>query len=268
MASRALTNATREPAQNGRTAELHYYLQLINQRNFGATTSSDTSANSVVNYQTSPMFSWRAKDVSQRLHGLSFQQFALIGHLLEGPLNVLNQFNPVAQNSQLDPVFINTNVPFSAFICGKQGSGKSYTLSCMLEGCLFASRQLGKLPKPLGGIVFNYDSQAVNVAEAAHLCSAGIPVTVFVSPSNQKTMEAAYRAIPGSNQTNLKVKPLFLKPTHLTTERMKRLMAFGDSTKDPPLYMQVCWMDPSFSIDLITNHSLDRHQDTSSDGAG
>jgi hypothetical protein len=93
-------------------------------------------------------------------------------------------------------------------------------------------------------MVFNYDSQSVNVAEAAYLCSTGVKVTVFVSPSNLKTMEQAYRKIPGSNKSNLEIKPLFLKPSHLTTERMKRLMAFGSSSKDPPLYMHVCWSPP------------------------
>lgn len=29
-------------------------------------------------------------------------------------------------------IFVNTNIPFSAFICGVQGSGKSYTTSCLL----------------------------------------------------------------------------------------------------------------------------------------
>jgi len=33
-------------------------------------------------------------------------------------------------------IFLNTNAPWSAFICGSQGSGKSYTLSCMLENLL------------------------------------------------------------------------------------------------------------------------------------
>lgn len=32
-----------------------------------------------------------------------------------------------------DPrLFLNVNVPFSAFICGLQGSGKSHTVSCIL----------------------------------------------------------------------------------------------------------------------------------------
>lgn len=29
-------------------------------------------------------------------------------------------------------LFLNTNVPFSAFICGVQGSGKSHTTSCLI----------------------------------------------------------------------------------------------------------------------------------------
>lgn len=42
----------------------------------------------------------------------------------------------VYQNEELlllDPrLFLNTNIPFSAFICGLQGSGKSHTMSCLL----------------------------------------------------------------------------------------------------------------------------------------
>ena len=34
-------------------------------------------------------------------------------------------------------LFLNTNVPFSAFICGVQGSGKSHTLSCMIGKRIF-----------------------------------------------------------------------------------------------------------------------------------
>lgn len=29
-------------------------------------------------------------------------------------------------------LFLNTNIPFSAFVCGVQGSGKSHTSTCML----------------------------------------------------------------------------------------------------------------------------------------
>lgn len=49
----------------------------------------------------------------------------------------------------------NIAAPSSTFICGSQGSGKSHTLSCLLENCLFAS-QANELPRPLTGIVFHY----------------------------------------------------------------------------------------------------------------
>ncbi|KAK8061271.1 P-loop containing nucleoside triphosphate hydrolase [Apiospora phragmitis] len=47
-----------------------------------------------------------------------------------------------------DPrIFYNVASPSSIFICGQQGSGKSHTLSCLLEGCLMPSK-LGRLPHP------------------------------------------------------------------------------------------------------------------------
>lgn len=49
-------------------------------------------------------------------------QFGLLGHLA------------TKQSEDLvDPrVMLNTNIPFSAFVCGLQGSGKSHTTSCMI----------------------------------------------------------------------------------------------------------------------------------------
>jgi hypothetical protein len=49
-------------------------------------------------------------------------QFGLLGHLASRQSEDL-----------MDPrVMLNTNIPFSAFICGLQGSGKSHTTSCMI----------------------------------------------------------------------------------------------------------------------------------------
>lgn len=51
-------------------------------------------------------------------------QYALLGSSAPDP------------NSTMDPsnrrMFLNTNIPFSAFICGVQGSGKSHTTSCLI----------------------------------------------------------------------------------------------------------------------------------------
>jgi hypothetical protein len=204
--------------------------RYMNQLNINSTLISGASNNDPRSNElkTAPLFSWSAKEAVLSRHQLKFPQYALLGHLVpEG----------TARECEIDPIFINTDSPWSAFICGSQGSGKSYTLSCMLEGCLLQDDRIGILPQPLTGIVFNYDSQAAAACEAAYLCSAGIKVTVLVSPSNFTKMERLYKALPSSH--NLQVKPLFLKPSHLNTERMKRLMACGDKDTSPPLYMQV-----------------------------
>ncbi|RYO78284.1 hypothetical protein DL762_008766 [Monosporascus cannonballus] len=82
----------------------------------------------------------------------------------------------------------NVNVPWSAFICGSQGAGKSHTLCCLLENALVTNNDAGARPPPLAGMVMHYDSYSshntTQVCEAAYLCSSCTPVTVLVSPSN------------------------------------------------------------------------------------
>jgi hypothetical protein len=53
-------------------------------------------------------------------------------------------------------IFLNTNIPFSAFVCGVQGSGKSHTTACILENALIPSPQLGRLERPLSASIFSY----------------------------------------------------------------------------------------------------------------
>ncbi|KAI9766483.1 MAG: hypothetical protein M1835_007179 [Candelina submexicana] len=148
--------------------------------------------------------------------------------------------------TQADPrIFLNVKTPFSAFICGSQGSGKSHTLSCMLEDCLLPSTQLGKLPSPLSGIVFHYDNftsiSCGQVCEAAYMCSKGIPVRVLVSPSNQWRMRDLYTNLPGLPPGCKKpdVQPLLLKEEHLTTTRMMNLMAVSGGDGPVPLYVEI-----------------------------
>jgi len=163
-----------------------------------------------------------------------FAQYGLLGH----EPRTLN-----ATSGQIDPIFLNTNAPWSAFICGVQGSGKSHTLSCMLENCLLTPKkmkQFGELPKPLTGIVFHYDNNSfAGVCEAAYLSSAGIPVTVLVSPSNKVRLQEIYKKVPGGGGA-IKIEPLKFLPEHLSAERMMKLMAFNDKEGTVPLYMEVC----------------------------
>ena len=140
-------------------------------------------------------------------------------------------------------LFININAPWSAFICGSQGSGKSHTLSCMLESALVESR-LGKLDRPLAGMVFHYDKftgfASSQICEAAYLASSGIPVRVLVSPSNLYRMTRAYENLPGfpPNAKKPVVAPLLLQEKHLNVERMMRLMAVNETDGKISLYME------------------------------
>ena len=141
-------------------------------------------------------------------------------------------------------LFVNMNAPWSAFICGSQGSGKSHTLSCMLEAAL-RQPKLGKLPNPLSAMVFHYDKfnscSSSQICEAAYLSSSGIPVKVLVSPSNYKTMKEAYENMPGFPQDAEKpvVAPLILFEEQLNLERMMTLMAAEEKDGKMPLYMEV-----------------------------
>jgi hypothetical protein len=221
------SNNTPQASSATERKELGRYLNLLISSQSASCTENDPRRNEI---KAAPLFSWSVKQAAYTNYELIHSQYALLGRVLTP--------EPHLGDSEVEPIFINTDSPWSAFICGQQGSGKSYTLSCMLEGCLLASSRLGKLPQPLSGVVFNYDSQAGDVCEAAYLCSAGIKVTVLVSPSNQEKMEKLYMRLPQAEKY-LKVEPLYLKPKHLNTERMKRLMAFGNNESNPPLYMQV-----------------------------
>ncbi|KAJ1325547.1 DNA double-strand break repair helicase HerA and related ATPase [Microdochium nivale] len=133
-------------------------------------------------------------------------------------------------------IFQNVAAPSSAFICGSQGSGKSHTLSCMLENCLLSSEQ-GCLPKPLAGVVFHYDTFTSDLSgmpcEAAYLASnPDIKVRVLCAPTNIATIKRTYAGIPG-----VTVEPLQLDEHDLNTQRMLDLMAAGDGGL--PLYMHV-----------------------------
>ncbi|KAF2175168.1 hypothetical protein K469DRAFT_724395 [Zopfia rhizophila CBS 207.26] len=140
-------------------------------------------------------------------------------------------------------IFLNTNVPFSAFICGVQGSGKSHTTSCILENALIPSRHLGHLKNPLSALVFSYgeysSSAGFNISEAAFLAAphSSFPlhpsvkkITIMVSPSNP-AIKKLYNRIP-----NVTVIPFKLKPRNFDIGTMLTLMAVNESNAIP-LYM-------------------------------
>lgn len=171
--------------------------------------------------------------------------------LLAADVEVYEEFMGIRRKGQLATypglndgrIFLNLNTPWSAFICGSQGSGKSHTLSCMLENSLQSS-MLGKLPNPLAAIVFHYDRfishSSSQICEAAYLCSSGIPVRVLVSPSNFYHMKRAYENLPGlqAGARKPEVVRMLLREQNLDIQKMMNLMAVSDKDGPMPLYME------------------------------
>ncbi|KAL5337238.1 hypothetical protein BJX70DRAFT_399881 [Aspergillus crustosus] len=159
-------------------------------------------------------------------------QYALLGQLEA-------TYDPTEQDH--DPrVLLNINSPFSAFICGLQGSGKSHTTSCIIENCSLSTKALGNLSRALSTLVLHFNEYSSNVSsqpsEAAFLASASpghghIPVRVLVSPTNYHNLAKLYSHIP-----NVKVYPFRIQPRHLNISMMLSLMSMSQ-TEGMPLYM-------------------------------
>jgi len=233
--------------------ELETFVELID--NEGLPQGSESRKRLQEELMMTPLFSMSVKKAALDHDIVDFAQYAVLGHVIPMPFDgstndlatrlskILVDGSRNELTKSIDPVLLNTNTPWSAFICGSQGSGKSHTMSCIFENCLLPDKKLGKLAYPLAGLVFHYDSMDSSHCEAAHLCSQGIQVTVLVSPSNYGTLKTRYSTIPGADK-HLKVRRLWLDGSHLNTERIKRLMAFGDDNEQPPLYLQASCLPP------------------------
>ena len=119
-------------------------------------------------------------------------QFGLLGGLkkVEAPGFPSSRKQLLEKDPRL---FFNVSSPSSTFICGSQGSGKSHTLSCILEGCLIPS-DAGRLLNPLTAVVFHYDTficdNGGSPCEAAFLAShSQINVRVLCAPTNIRTIQ-------------------------------------------------------------------------------
>lgn len=124
-----------------------------------------------------------AHSLAANLKDKPFSQYGLLAGDISG-------LTPASSDNRL---FWNISAPSSFFICGSQGSGKSHTLSCLLENSL-APGPATTLPRPLTGIVFHYDTFVSDTGgspcEAAWLASnKGIKVRVLCPPTNVSTLK-------------------------------------------------------------------------------
>lgn len=135
------------------------------------------------------------------------------------------------------------NAPFSAIVCGVQGSGKSHTVSVLLENMIIPNcKPLGPLEKPLAGLVLHFGTGGDNClpCEAAWLAKPkyiGVqvpPVRVYVSRSVLNRMRRIYAPL-GENVT---VEPLLFTEDELDAQAFLSMMSV-ESSESAPLYMQV-----------------------------
>jgi hypothetical protein len=166
-------------------------------------------------------------------------QYGVFGTITESRL----PFATSMHDDEFSRLYLNTNTPFSALVCGVQGSGKSHTVSVILENMFVTGcTALGQLVKPLSGLVLHVGETGACAApcEAAYIGVSAVdnakppPVVVYVAPSSLKRMRQVYSPLGN----NIEVKALFFSPSELDAAAFLSLMAVN-SSDSAPLYMQI-----------------------------
>ena len=176
------------PEDSDASQSLISHLKLLRRR---------VSQQELEDAMTAPIFTApvleHAEAVLARDSATAFTQYGLLAGLAD-VLRSEEESAASCVSSNQDPrIFFNIAAPSSTFICGSQGSGKSHTLSCLLENCLIPS-EASTLPQPLTGLVFHYDTFIADgggsPCEAAFLSSdPGVKVRVLCSPTNFRTIQ-------------------------------------------------------------------------------
>ncbi|TDL16630.1 hypothetical protein BD410DRAFT_731134 [Rickenella mellea] len=177
-------------------------------------------------------------------------QYGVFGELL-------SVIDKETEETPSDPrLYLNTNAPFSAIVCGVQGSGKSHTVATILESMFIQDPRIGSLRQPLCGLVFHMSDGGLESipSEAAWLAVSNSPYTetpnvhVYVSPSSIRTMRAVYAPLGKA----VVVRPLRFTEDELDAEAFLMMMSVG-SSEAAPLYMQIFL---SILRDLGENYSF------------
>ena len=175
-----------EAAEVARVFQNHLRLlrQESNQQELQELTASPVFTMTALEYAESLL-----ADDSQR----AFHQYGLLSGITDLLLHQHPRDSITLPMAEDPRIFFNVSAPSSTFICGSQGSGKSHTLSCLLENCLIPS-EASHLPKPLTGLLFHYDTfisdHGGSPCEAAYLSSdPNISVRILCSPTNLRTIQ-------------------------------------------------------------------------------
>ncbi|CAA7259905.1 unnamed protein product [Cyclocybe aegerita] len=225
--------------------------QLLDDTDSSDSEATNQDSISTHDLLTAPLMSREAYTYIQREKRIA--QYGVIGKALsvhhKGRVEVMED----------QRLYLNTNTPFSAVVCGVQGkytldspfiaahvflgSGKSHTVSTILENMLISGfSAIGSLSKALCGLVLHYGEGGPSALpnEAAWLSSSlsshvnGPPVHVYVSRSSLQTMRQIYAPLGGK----VTVEPLLFQSSELDAAAILSMMAVG-SSESAPLYMQI-----------------------------
>ncbi|TWU79079.1 hypothetical protein ED733_008658 [Metarhizium rileyi] len=202
---------------------------------------SDTKSLDESEISGTPVFTESVRQHGNHSSGSTENTFTQYG-LLAGDVAKLEAKNNCQDAAAVDDdprLFYNIKAPSSVFICGSQGSGKSHTLSCLLENCLIPS-DANTLPRPLTGVVFHFDPFFSDArgepCEAAYISShEDVEVRVLCPPTNVTQIQKLYKTLP-----NVKVEELRISQKDLNTKRMLDLMAVSSvGGGGMPLYLHI-----------------------------
>ena len=186
-----------------------------------------------------PLFSGQVAEIRRRP---PVTQYGLLGKEVSHHAGGAIISNDGKESDKL--IYGNHAEPWSAFICGSQGSGKSHTLATLLENCILHPAPAGELPNPLSAIAFHWDeftgAETTQFCELAYFCTKGIEVQVLVSPANYTTMRDLYKNLPGlpPGATKPDVQPLKFLPSQLSIDSILALMSVSEQNATP-LYVSV-----------------------------
>ncbi|KAH3337956.1 hypothetical protein KXW81_000286 [Aspergillus fumigatus] len=186
----------------------------------------------------------KAKDDSIK-DSIPTEQAALVSSALENcgyrmppQFALLGEISQSGKSKELADlrIMLNTNIPFSAFVCGLQGSGKSHTTSYII----------GSLTRSISTLILQFNKYSSSVSsqpsEAAFLATVmpeysqqhQIPLRVLVSPTNFHNLKRMYSQIP-----NVKVQAYRIQPRHLNISMILLLISVSQNDSMPLYIAQV-----------------------------
>ena len=184
------------------------------------------------------LFKSISKEASKRFHsgGISLADCTNKSILKESALLGL---------SNTEEIFLNLYEPFCIATFGLQGSGKSHSLSVIVENCLLSTsncvhnedKVIIDLKTSMCCLVLHYDQSAQSVCEVTgltkprigrSLCLSNDRMIVLVSPTYYLQRKAFYGP-------NINVRPLLFEWRTMTADRLRKLMRL--SSDDTQLYV-------------------------------